>query len=329
MSDSLPWPPNVPRNFKLTLVKRGYMARINGRPTWIAGKVTPDEAMAAYHRKAGALTTGNEPMPAPRGTADLNPPLKYVLSRWLVERRGDAQRGELSPNAYGQYRLSAQRIDRLSGHVLLEDWNPDATRALYERFARAHGTDLARRAVGHLRTCLRHAAEMGWCKDVRMGDRVVARLAARPQATMKWRLYTPTEVRMILAELDRQIDAADGRRLPSLTQLRAMVYLALNGGYGATELAELPRSAVDLAGARIEHRRGKTGMAHVVPLWPETVKALRPVMAQRPGDDLVFRTRQGGPWCYRRGVTEGRVLRVIGTDNCNDAFNNLVRPMGL
>jgi integrase len=152
---------------------------------------------------------------------------------------------------------------------------------------------------------------------------------------MKWRLYTPAEVRRILTRIERKLAVKrgrrDGRSIPNLIQLRAMVYLALNGGFNAAECAELKRDSVDLSAALIRHRRGKTGAEHVVPLWDETAAALREAMALRPTDDLVFRTREGRPWRVVRPLYDdrGKIIKSTNTDNVGERFAELVAPMGL
>ncbi len=325
------WPPKLPPNCPLSLHPKGYQARIAGKTRWIAGKVPLDQALAAYHRKAAALVTKVQPMAEPK------PPkpnervtLEHILNRWLIDCRNDVVSGDLRVGTYGQYRRSARRVNKLVGHWLVEDVNPEMVRDLYSKLAAAHTPDAAKRAIVHLRTCCQHAAEQGWCGLVRVGTKTIRRLARRAGATMRWKLYTPAQVRTILAELDKQIGESDGRRVPTLTQLRAMILLALNGGFGAMEVSELKKSEVDLAGGWLRHARGKTGAPHLVPLWPETRAALEPVLAQRPGDDLLFRTREGNPWCrVEAAMKGGKVHKPVANDNVAYQFTQLVGPLGL
>src|SRR6185295_11006258 len=85
-------------------------------------------------------------------------------------------------------------------------------------------------------------------------------------------------------------------------QMRAMILLGLNAGLGNTDVATLPKSAVNLKKARLDFPRPKTGVARRAVLWPETVAALKVVEGIRPkakvaGDDkLVFITKYGKPW---------------------------------
>ncbi len=148
---------------------------------------------------------------------------------------------------------------------------------------------------------------------------------------MKWRLYTPLEIRRILDAIDAKIAGTNGPVFKaSWLQMKAMVLLALNGGYGAKELADMPRDVVDLDNALIDFRRGKTHKDHIVPLWPETVAALRLVLEYREGDELVFRTRNGTRWAYNRPVMKaGKLVGVVKNDSAGWLFDKLVREIAL
>jgi integrase len=64
--------------------------------------------------------------------------------------------------------------------------------------------------------------------------------------------------------------------------LKAMVLLGINCGFGNTDVASLPQSAVNLETGWIEFPRPKTEINRRVPLWPETVAALRDALTIRP-----------------------------------------------
>ncbi len=105
----------------------------------------------------------------------------------------------------------------------------------------------------------------------------------------------------------RDIDVASLRKIIGAAKhpLKAMILLALNGGFGNTDLAFMPHSVIDLEAGWIRYPRGKTGKPRAVPLWPETIAAVREAIDQRPQDrtrdtaELLFLTRQGRPWGTR------------------------------
>jgi integrase len=314
---------------QVTRSGRGYYARINGKPRWICGAAhTPEQAEAIYHRKAAQLTSGKNLLPAPAKVIGIIT-LHYVLGRWLKDCQLLMDAGKMSASAFMQYRRSAKRIDAVAGEMPIETVAPETAQGIFERISAEHGADAARRALAHLRTACRHAEDAGICAPVRLGRKMLTKLMSSERGSMKWQLYTPGQVQAILAEVDRLIREGDGRSVPSWTQVRAMILLALNGGYGAKELAELPRAVVDLERAHIDYRRGKTGAKHIVLLWPETVDALRAVLAVRVQDDLVFRTRQGGRWCVSEPKLKQGKPGIRITDHVNERFTELVKPLGL
>jgi integrase len=77
-----------------------------------------------------------------------------------------------------------------------------------------------------------------------------------------------------------------GERGPELlragVQLRAMILLGVNCGFGNADCGTLPLSAVDLETGWIDYARPKTGIARRCPFWPETVEALKEALAKRP-----------------------------------------------
>ena len=84
--------------------------------------------------------------------------------------------------------------------------------------------------------------------------------------------------------------------------LKAMILLGVNCGFGNADCGTLPLSALDLVGGWVNYHRPKTGITRRCPLWPETVAALKDVLAARkepknPADaGLVFITYKGESW---------------------------------
>ena len=322
------WNPKLPQGFPLSKTSRGYIARINGRPRWICGKKTPEQALAIYHRKAAALTSGRIPLPQPL-PANAKPTLHWLLNKWLSQKLADAEGGTLKHRTWVQYRRSCKRIDREGGQQFVDEISPDWTQEVYNRIRTADGADAARRAISHLQMACRHAEDMKWVSRVSLGTGLVRKLGAKPKATMKWMLYKPWEIRHILAASLRGIRAADGRGLSSKVQMHAMILLALNGGYGPKELSDLPRAVIDLDNALIDFDRVKTGSNHITPLWGETVAAIREVMKHQTKSDRLFLTREGNPWTRAEPFREGKKIDVRHIDNVNERFRELVEPIGL
>ena len=95
---------------------------------------------------------------------------------------------------------------------------------------------------------------------------------------------------------------ADGIRqvIDSAKQpMRTMILLGINAGLGQSDIANIPQSAVDLDKGWIDYPRPKTGIERTIPLWKETVDALRDVITKRPhpkdedDSNLYFVTKYG------------------------------------
>jgi integrase len=128
---------------------------------------------------------------------------------------------------------------------------------------------------------------------------------------------------------ERMLEPAQLRQLITAAPvpLRAMILLGLNCGFGNGDCAALPLSAPDLDRATVDYPRPKTGIERRCPLWPETVEALRAVLAARPapatrdGENLVFLNSRGSPWVCVRERSR--------TDNVAIQFGNLLKGCGL
>src|SRR5262249_20229049 len=88
--------------------------------------------------------------------------------------------------------------------------------------------------------------------------------------------------RLFRAEEVRRLLGFPPWRPAAGVQLTAMIYLAINGGLGNTDCGRLTRGALDLDRGWLDYPRPKTGVPRRVPLWPETVEAVRLALAERP-----------------------------------------------
>ncbi len=82
-------------------------------------------------------------------------------------------------------------------------------------------------------------------------------------------------------------------------QIKAMLLLGINAGFGCTDCATLPLRALDLKGGWVNFPRPKTGVSRRCPLWTETIDAVKLAIKHRPDakDDtlrsLVFIGQRG------------------------------------
>ena len=63
----------------------------------------------------------------------------------------------------------------------------------------------------------------------------------------------------------------------AIAEMKAMIWLGLNCGFGCTDCGELKWKNVDLQNGRVDFPRGKTPVGRNLPLWSETVRALKEI----------------------------------------------------
>jgi len=83
-------------------------------------------------------------------------------------------------------------------------------------------------------------------------------------------------------------------------KMKAMIWLGLNCGFGCTDCSRLQWKDIDFKNNRVKLARKKTGVGRNLPLWPETIQALKEV--SRSGT-FVFVTSKGYPWIRTTATT--------------------------
>jgi integrase len=211
---------------------------------------------------------------------------------WWAAIKG--RRGEnMSPRQAMEYRgVCDVMVKRLGKSKPVGEIKPDDFAELRREFAKTYGVARLGNMVAWVRCVFNRAAENDVIDHApKFGDGFAKPKKAAvllERAERGERYFTPEECRKL-------IDAAD-------PIMRSMILLAVNAGYGPTDLGELPRSGVDLTGGWIAFRRGKTGQPRLAKLWPETITALKVAYAARPVPDkaehadLVFLTKFGNPF---------------------------------
>ena len=110
-------------------------------------------------------------------------------------------------------------------------------------------------------------------------------------------------------------------------QMKAMIWLGLNCGFGCTDCAQLKWGNIDLKKSRVVFPRGKTGVNRNLPLWPETIDALRKI--QKSGD-LVFYTSRGNTWVRMIESTDKHGnKKYVKDDAVTKEFSKLLKKTNL
>lgn len=281
-----------------------------------AGRPDPDSfdanaraALRQYQADGPALHAG---LPRDRVTLD-GVTVGEIVAAYLKSRLASLRQGELDYRTYRDYESVGRTILRSLGPK-----RPAATlRPVdFERLLRSLKVGPTRR--GNF---------VVWCRSIfRWAYDQAEMLEAPPRFGKAFRGATGKQKREMRQRQGVLMFERDPiRRL--LTQpdadvhLHAMILLGINGAFGNTDVATLHRQALDLSAGLITFPRHKTAIPRIIPLWPETIAALKASLAARPPanprrlehDRLVFLTPDGLPWVHRGADRVGRLFRDLMT----------------
>jgi integrase len=260
-----------------------------------------------------------------------------LVNRFLSAKEALVDTGELQRRTWQDYYIVCERVVRVFGrNRVVADLVAEDFAKLRADFAKTRGPVSLTGDITRARVLFKWAFDEGLIETpMRYGQsfnrpsRKTIRLA---RAANGPRMFERAELWSIL--YGATIDGAkvDGAGQP----IRTMMLLALNGGLGNSDVSKLPLSAVDLKRGWLNFPRPKTGVPRRIPLWPETVEALREWQDARPepkhddAEGLVFVTRAGKSWSKTEADNPvskemAKVLKRLGLHRAGLNFYSLRR----
>ena len=110
-------------------------------------------------------------------------------------------------------------------------------------------------------------------------------------------------------------------------QMRVMIWLGLNCGFGCTDCAELQWKDLDTENNRVNLHRKKTGIKRNLLLWPETIEALKEV--SKSGKHI-FLTSQGNLWVRTiQSVDKSGNVKYTKDNALSKKFSKLLKKTGI
>jgi len=325
-------------SFPLTPHNNGqWCKKIRGRVHFFGTWEDSDAALQCYLSQAADLHAGREArlstVPADGVT------VKQVVNHYLTFQVRRAESNEIGFQWFENCRTVLESFTQfVGGGRLMSDLRPDDFQRYRQKLAKQGlsgrgelGVHALNRAVTVVRGMLKYAYEVDLLKfPVKLG-----KAFARPSATLKRKSQQAYE----LANGKRLFSASDITKMIHAANepLRAMILLGINGGFGNIDCARLPISAVDWEHAVIRFARPKTGVERVVPIWSETMAALRraidtrPEPAEKTYSGLLFLARDGKP-LIRENVLrteEGNVKGLAIGNSVRNGFGALLTKLGL
>ena len=285
--------PNKPReNFPLSAANNGqWCKKIRGTIHYFGVWGSPDAAEAEYLRVREYLQAGRLPPKADDDSLRVS----EMADEFLNAKRVLRESGELSPRSFRDYHAGcAQIVEHFGRERLVSDCRPEDFTAYRQKISKTRGLHSIGWGVTLTRMLFRFAYDSELIeKPIRFGQQFnkPTKKSMRLDRAKKQEKHG---LKMFQAEEIRQL--ADGASV----QVKAMILLAVNGGLGNSDLANLPQSAIH--GSWLVFPRVKTGVERRIPLWPETVEALQAAIAKRPTPKdeedagLCFVTKYGHRW---------------------------------
>ena len=280
---------------------RRWAKKIRGQLHYFGPWDDPDGALKKYLEQKDDLHAGRKLRADPQALT-----VRDLANAFLNQKKALVDAGELSPLTWGDYKTACDEVVAAFGkNRLLADLGPDDFANLRNKLAQKWGPQRLSKTIQFIRCAFKYAYEAGLIdRPVRLGpgfyrpSKKVLRLHRAKQGV---KLFTPEEVRKL----------PDAARV----QVRAMILLGINCGFGNSDCGNLPQSAVNLNVGIVDFPSPKTGIPRKCVLWPETVAAIRDALAGRPSPKkeehagLVFLTRCGDSW--PTGTTDGPLSREV------------------
>jgi integrase len=245
-----------------------------------------EKALALWLEQKDELLAGRTPRVSRDG---LN--VCDLVNRFLTAKRLKVESGELKARSFADYYRTCERVVGHFGRTRhVADLAGDDFAAFRAALAKTLGPVALGNEVQRSRVLFKFAKdndriEVSFGSEFKRPAKMILRKARREAGL---RMFEADELRCVVAAASQP--------------LRAMILLGVNCGFGNADVGTLPMSAVNLDSGWVNYHRPKTEVLRRCPLWPETVKALRDWLKQRPvakepaSHELVFLTRCGAPW---------------------------------
>ncbi len=232
------------------------------------GKVEDDpdgkKALDLWLAQKDDLLAGRKAQPDHGGLT-----VKETINRFLNDKLQLLNSNEIGQRTFDEYKATGEFVaEHFSLTRAVSGLTPDDFQELRAKMAKRWGPVRLGNEIQRVRSIFRHVDEL-LDRPVHFGKafkKPSAKVMRLNRAARGERDFTAEQLRDILAIAN--------------PNMKAMTLLAINGGFGNTDLGKLPTKVVNLDEARIYWPRTKTGIPRNVPLWPETVEAVKAVLKQ-------------------------------------------------
>ncbi len=208
-----------------------------------------------------------------------------ICNEWLAHKQAKLDADEIVQDTWTEYKHTcALVLASINRELTPGEVQPSDFAGLRSDMAKRYGPVALGKHIGQVRSLFKYAYEAGLIdRPMKFGPGFT-----KPSAKVLRKKRTDRG--------QQDFDAAEVRRLLATDNpnWRAMILLGVQAGFGNRDVAELTRGVVDLDAGWIDYPRAKTGTMRRVPLWPETIAAIREVLENQSSDSsLLFAGGRG------------------------------------
>lgn len=282
-----------------------WAKKIRGQTRYFGPWEDPQAALRKYLSEKDYYLAGIEPPTedSPHGIT-----LRSTCNLFLEQKESEIQNEQIKAKTFQDLVDTAARlVDAWSPNKPVCQLRPKDFASLQNRWAREVGTHRLKGRIQRTKQIFKWAYESDLIeKPVKFGPNFKGPSARdkRKARVEKGRIdYSAKEIRLYLEH--------------AKPQMRAMILLAINCGFGNTDCAELKKDYIDWRKGWVDYARPKTFIERRCKLWPETLAALKELVNNTDRKEkepehaaLVFLTqKQGTPWIKEKQSPSGKWYR--------------------
>ena len=297
-----------------------WAKKIRGRTHYFGVWSSPEAALERLNFEYPYLADGRTP---PAVDVSNGCTLKVLCNEFLKSKEQELDANDLALRTFKDYHSTCRgMLEHFGPNRRVDDLQPADFGGFRGKLQKRLGVTSLKTEISRCRVVFNLACQNRLIDTaVRFGagfQRPSAKSLRRSRNEVGAKLFTQEEAHAILEE--------------AKPVMRAMVLLGLNCAFGNSDLANLPRNAADLETGWIDFPRPKTEVPRRVPLWPDTVAALREALPLRPtpidstGRGLCFLTTQGRQW-VRMKMGDGGPQSATAVDALCPQFGKLLKRL--
>lgn len=280
-----------------------WSKKIRGKVHYFGPWDDPDAALRRYLSEIEVILAGGNP----DAIAD-TPTVGWLVNAFLDAKDKQRIAGDLAQRTFDDYLKVCKRIASFFGKGrTLESLIPDDFTRFRSSFPATWAPTTINNCIRDTSSVFKFASDTG-----AVNNRIITGTNFKRVSKKRQRIHKRTNgnaKEFTAAEVHRIIEA-------SPVQLKAMILLGINAGFGPADCGRLEQSEIDFRRNWYTGFRMKTGIDREAWLWPETITALKAAIEARPParkaewEDLVFLTSHRRPW-YQDGDTSNPIQQAF------------------